>query len=68
MTEEQKAIVSLTAEVAKLRKQLEVARKYAEMIKAHYQHPKHDHNWAYYAKEQAEKALKEIEENETQTD
>ena len=33
-------------------------------VLVHYQHPMHDHNWAYYAKEVCEKALKSYEASE----
>ena len=35
-----------------------------EVIKAHYTHPYHDHNWAYYINEQTKKALADIEKME----
>jgi len=47
--------------ITHLENQLEIARGFMDFVAIHYNHPMHDHNWAYYVFEKAKAAHNAIE-------
>lgn len=48
-----------------LEEQLKIARNFMDMLAIHYNHPMHDHNWAYYVFEKAKTANNAIDKLES---
>jgi ATP-dependent protease ClpP protease subunit len=53
-------IIWLTTQLESHMEKLAVAKLALELTVKHYEHPMHDHNWAYYLFEKHVEALKQI--------